>query len=160
MRDPAQRRNIWTLLVAVLVVVAGWWLIQQGDTLERAFTDRTEQSVQDDARTVGDTDAESGLPLVAVEDLPAEARETIRRIEQGGPFPYECCDDTTFRNDEGLLPDEPRGYYREYTVETPGSSDRGARRIVVGDLGEHYWTADHYQSFERIDLDQSGGDGP
>ncbi|MCA9982332.1 MAG: ribonuclease, partial [Anaerolineales bacterium] len=59
-------------------------------------------------------------------------------------------DGSTFQNREGLLPSQPRGYYREYTVETPGSRDRGARRIVAGEGGEFYYTADHYASFARI----------
>lgn len=90
----------------------------------------------------------SGLPTVDVEELPAEAHETIELIEQGGPFPHDE-DGSTFRNDEGLLPDQPRGYYEEYTVETPGSDDRGARRIVTGG-DTMYWTEDHYSSFARI----------
>jgi ribonuclease T1 len=71
-------------------------------------------------------------------------------IEAGGPFPYRQ-DGATFQNREGLLPSEPAGYYREYTVETPGSEDRGARRIIAGKGGELYWTDDHYASFTRID---------
>ena len=55
-----------------------------------------------------------------------------------------------FQNREGILPDRPTGYYREYTVRTPGASDRGARRIVAGSDGELYWTADHYASFAKI----------
>jgi ribonuclease T1 len=90
-----------------------------------------------------------GLPVVYVDELPREARETLRLIEQGGPFPYEK-DGSVFQNREGLLPDEPRGYYREYTVITPGENDRGARRIVSGDDGELYYTDDHYDSFQRI----------
>ena len=56
-----------------------------------------------------------------------------------------------FENRERILPAEQRGYYREYTVPTPGEDDRGARRIVTGDEGQYYWTEDHYASFERID---------
>lgn len=91
----------------------------------------------------------SGLPWVDLADLPPEAADTVGLIDAGGPYPYDE-DDGTFGNFEGILPDRPRGYYREYTVETPGSNDRGARRIVAGSEGELYWTADHYQSFERI----------
>ena len=97
----------------------------------------------------GDTDPESGLPWALEEELPVEARSTLALIDQGGPFPYEQ-DGSTFGNFEGLLPDHPRGYYAEYTVSTPGSTDRGARRIITGDGGEFYWTEDHYASFERI----------
>lgn len=97
----------------------------------------------------GETDPASGLVWVDLAALPPEAADTVDLIDAGGPYPYEE-DDGTFGNFEGILPDEPRGYYREYTVETPGSNDRGARRIVAGSEGELYWTADHYQSFERI----------
>jgi ribonuclease T1 len=93
--------------------------------------------------------APDGLAVVALGGLPAEARETIARITAGGPFPFRA-DGATFENREGLLPDRPRGYYREYTVPTPGSDDRGARRIVTGRDGEMYWTADHYDSFAWI----------
>ncbi len=82
-------------------------------------------------------------------DLPPEARETLARIEAGGPFPYKQ-DGRVFHNREGLLPKRPRGYYREYTVKTPGARDRGARRIVAGRNGEYYYTDDHYRSFKRI----------
>jgi ribonuclease T1 len=95
------------------------------------------------------TDPASGLPWIAEDALPGEARDTLRLIDAGGPYP-EHEDDQTFGNFEGILPDEPRGYYREYTVHTPGVESRGARRIVTGDGGEYYWTADHYQSFSRI----------
>lgn len=91
---------------------------------------------------------------VALDELPREAQVTHRRILAGGPFPYSK-DGTTFFNRERLLPRAPRGFYREYTVRTPGASNRGARRIVCG--GEPptrpeacYYTADHYASFRRI----------
>jgi ribonuclease T1 len=98
----------------------------------------------------GDTDPVSGLPWILEEELPAEAHATLALVDQGGPFPFPGRDGSTFGNFEGLLPDEPRGYYAEYTVITPGSTDRGARRIITGDGGEYYWTRDHYASFERI----------
>lgn len=82
-------------------------------------------------------------------DLPPEARQTLDLIRAGGPFPYQR-DGSIFRNREGLLPRRGRGYYREYTVRTPGARDRGARRIVAGKDGEFYYTADHYRSFQRI----------
>lgn len=95
------------------------------------------------------TDPASGLPIIAASDLPAEAATTIALIDAGGPFSYRQ-DGSVFQNREGLLPARPSGHYREYTVETPGSPDRGARRIVVGGDGEMYWTADHYDSFAWI----------
>lgn len=90
-----------------------------------------------------------GIPTIRYADLPPEAHDTIALIEQGGPFPYNQ-DDSTFQNREGLLPSRPKGYYREYTVITPGESDRGARRIVTGGEGEFYYTDDHYASFQRV----------
>lgn len=83
--------------------------------------------------------------------LPPEALTTLTLIERGGPFPYRK-DGTTFHNRERLLPQKPRGYYREYTVPTPGERTRGARRIVTGGTPPeiYYYTADHYRSFRRI----------
>ena len=85
----------------------------------------------------------------AFESLPVEARQTLALIKAGGPFPYQQ-DGRVFSNREGLLPKQKRGYYREYTVKTPGVRDRGARRIVAGRGGEYYYTDDHYRTFRRI----------
>jgi ribonuclease T1 len=100
------------------------------------------------------TQTEASLPLVALATLPTEAQQTHRRILAGGPFPY-TKDGTVFFNRERLLPRQPRGHYREYTVRTPGLSHRGARRIVCGGQPPTqpeacYYTADHYASFSRI----------
>jgi ribonuclease T1 len=85
--------------------------------------------------------------------LPAEAQQTLRLIAAGGPFPYDR-DGTTFQNRERRLPAQPPGYYREYTVPTPGSSDRGARRIVSGGNPpvEFFYTDDHYRSFRPLEV--------
>ncbi|MFC5803844.1 ribonuclease domain-containing protein [Streptomyces formicae] len=91
----------------------------------------------------------TGLQTVRVGDLPPEARETLRLIDRGGPFPYEK-DGATFGNFERILPRQQRGYYREYTVRTPGEGDRGARRIVTGQGGEVYYTDDHYETFREV----------
>lgn len=93
--------------------------------------------------------APDGGREVAAAQLPAEAQQTIALIRKGGPFPYER-DGVVFGNFEKQLPAQPRGYYREYTVRTPGTNSRGARRIVAGKGGELYYTDDHYQSFRRI----------
>lgn len=105
-----------------------------------------------------DRDPSRALGRVARVDLPAEAQHTLSLIRGGGPFPYRRNDDVTFGNFERLLPSQPRGYYREYTVPTPGSRNRGPRRIVAGRgksgdfsrSGEYYYTDDHYRSFRRI----------
>jgi ribonuclease T1 len=75
---------------------------------------------------------------------------TLARIDSGGPLPYDQ-DGTTFSNREGRLPEQSDGYYKEYTVQTPGSDDRGARRLVIGAGGETFYTGDHYDSFIQID---------
>lgn len=93
------------------------------------------------------------LGTVPLSVLPKEARATLTLIRAGGPFPYEK-DGATFGNRERLLPPQPKGYYREYTVPTPGAYNRGARRIIAGRIGEYYWTADHYRSFQRIAEDR------
>ncbi len=91
----------------------------------------------------------SGLPTIQYDRLPTQARETIALIQRGGPFPYRQ-DGAVFQNRERLLPGKPGGYYHEYTVMTPGSSNRGARRIVTGAKDELYYTDDHYDSFKQV----------
>lgn len=92
-----------------------------------------------------------GLSVIAAADLPKEGRDTLALIRRGGPFPYSK-DGTVFSNRERRLPKQPRGYYHEYTVKTPGSRDRGARRIICGGKQQLscYFTADHYTSFKII----------
>ena len=97
----------------------------------------------------------SGLAVAPLSSLPRQARDVYERIHQGGPFRYDK-DGTVFFNRERALPRQPRGFYREYTVPTPGSRDRGARRIVCGghELRQPetcFYTEDHYQSFLTID---------
>jgi ribonuclease T1 len=87
--------------------------------------------------------------VVALAELPAEARQTVLLIHRGGPFPFDR-DGVVFGNFERRLPPHERGYYREYTVPTPGIRHRGARRIVAGRSGELYYSDDHYRTFRRI----------
>ena len=98
--------------------------------------------------------ADGSLDVIALAQLPPQGRTTYALILQGGPFPYDK-DGTVFGNRERLLPAQRRGYYREYTVKTPGSRNRGARRIVCGGQRTSapdacYYTADHYASFRQI----------
>jgi ribonuclease T1 len=90
---------------------------------------------------------------VAVGELPRQGARTYELIHQGGPFAHEK-DGVVFGNRERLLPARTRGYYREYTVPTPGLGHRGARRIVCGGQARSpqacYYTADHYASFRKI----------
>ena len=92
-------------------------------------------------------------PEVALQELPPEAREVHAQIRAGGPFRYDR-DGVIFGNRERILPPQPRGYYHEYTVQTPGSRTRGARRVICGGPKTApdvcFYTDDHYQSFRRI----------
>ena len=108
----------------------------------------------------GSTTTESRTTTSTVAESPGFSQEeatgisdTLGAIEAGGELPYEQ-DGATFQNREGLLPDRDQGYYREYTVVTPGSDDRGARRLVIGRGGDTWYTRDHYDSFVQIDPEQ------
>ena len=99
-------------------------------------------------------DAGAKISVIELKQLPPEARQTHALIHSGGPFPYRK-DGVVFGNRERLLPDHARGFYREYTVPSPGVRDRGARRIVCGGRQRQspescFYSADHYASFKRI----------
>lgn len=133
-------------MLVVVALAVGVWLLDGGGP---GGGTASETAPRPGAAASASVDPASGLPYVDLDALPPEAAETVGLIDAGGPFPYDR-DGSTFGNFEGLLPDHQRGYYSEYTVETPGSPDRGARRIVAGSAEELYWTADHYASFSRI----------
>lgn len=134
------------LLAIVLAVLASLGLA--GAAAATPLETVTHPSPATISAPCGDT---SGFTEVGLSTLPPEASDTADLIAAGGPYPYPE-DDGVFENREGLLPDCEVGYFREYTVETPGSDDRGARRIVTGSEGEHFYTDDHYESFELINL--------
>ena len=151
-----RQRYRWLLLLAAATMLVAWLVAGGGQGDEDPEGDSrsissspspTTSPSRDDATA---TDAASGLPVVRLADLPREAARTVDLIDAGGPFPEPEHDGGTFGNREELLPDRPMGYYREYTVPTPGLDHRGARRIVAGEDDELYWTADHYSSFARI----------
>jgi ribonuclease T1 len=97
------------------------------------------------------TPAAAAVGSICYSELPSQAYDTLDLIEQGGPYPYSQ-DGSVFQNREGVLPSQSTGYYHEYTVITPGSSTRGARRIVTGqETQEDYYTADHYATFDLVD---------
>lgn len=153
--------KVVSTLVTVVLVLGLWWLQSRG-------SDGSDEPVARDPETSAPSSGsgpssapasapasmpradEDGIAYVALTSLPREAATTVRLIDAGGPYPYPGKDGSTFGNFEGELPQRPRGYYAEYTVETPGLSHRGARRIIAGDGGQLYWTEDHYASFERI----------
>lgn len=133
-------------MLVILAISLLWWVGNPGE-------DRADRGVgptgRPTATLAASTDPESGLSWVALADLPAQASRTVRLIDSDGPFPY-AEDGSVFGNHERLLPLHSDGYYREYTVPTPGESARGARRIIRGQSGQLYRTADHYLSFQRI----------
>ena len=147
------RKSLWKQLTpyllgfaVILAVYLAGWVGSAG----AGCTPATEPT------TLSDTDAVSEAPAsqipsgsISLSSLPKEANDTLKLIKQGGPFPYSK-DGAVFSNYEGLLPSRQAGYYHEYTVITPGSPDRGARRIIAGAPGEYYYTGDHYSSFKRI----------
>jgi guanyl-specific ribonuclease Sa len=135
----ARALRIVLLALAALVLVQ-WWSSRH---------EVTPEPVPTGAESSARAPSAAGYPGF----LPTEAVETLRAIEQGGPFPYER-DGVAFQNRERLLPERPRGYYREYTVPTPGENDRGARRIVTGGNPPevYYYTADHYRSFRKVEI--------
>jgi len=133
----------WIRFVVVLLaalVALQWWSNRSPDEVDQGPETSSEAS--------GSGDATARWPAF----LPREAVATLEAIERGGPFPYDR-DGSVFQNRERLLPEQPRGYYREYTVITPGSRDRGARRIVAGGQPPdvYYYTDDHYRSFRRVE---------
>lgn len=90
--------------------------------------------------------------LTPLSSLPRQAQDTVALIRRGGPFPYPRNDGVVFHNNEHQLPAERDGYYHEYTVPTPGSTDRGTRRVITGAKGEYYYTGDHYEHFVEVDI--------
>jgi ribonuclease T1 len=124
------RKRITTALIGLVVLVLIGWLVQDRLVVH---------------------DPPDGMPTRALSTLPAEATETWRLIQRGGPFPFPRDDGGVFQNRENLLPAKSSDYYREYTVPTAGSPDRGPRRLVTGAGGELYYTEDHYRSFAIVD---------
>jgi guanyl-specific ribonuclease Sa len=137
----------WIRLAVLLLAAfaaAEWWST-------RAPVEEPPVVGQQEPSRPGEADAGARYPSF----LPPEAVSTLQAIERGGPFPYDR-DGTVFQNRERRLPEQPRGYYREYTVVTPGSRDRGARRIVAGGQPPevYYYTEDHYRTFRPVEVRQ------
>jgi guanyl-specific ribonuclease Sa/cold shock CspA family protein len=132
-------------LIAIIAVAIYFF----GDLSSTLSTDRVESA------TLAQ-DASDNTSQVAIAGITGDEQvdNTIALIQQGGPYPYPNKDGTTFYNREGRLPVQSQGYYREYTVPTPGVSHRGARRIVTGGYPPtvYYLTIDHYDSFQRLQV--------
>ena len=142
-------RQVLLGVLAVAVVVLAWVVARAA---QAPSTSAGQRGVASATYTLGPlgADPDSGRAWVAESALPPQALDTLALIRAGGPFPYPRSDNQVFDNREHLLPPHARGYYREFTVVTPGSDDRGARRVITGSSGEKYWTDNHYASFSRI----------
>lgn len=147
------RKNPLTLAAAALLGLAALWFGVDPNQLrnhpEQAVERIGQVIASGNPRTSPAEEAGDGSLWPAY--LTSEARQTVALIQRGGPYPYRQ-DGTTFQNREKRLPQRQRGWYREYTVDTPGLSHRGARRIVTGGHPptEWHYTADHYDSFRQF----------
>lgn len=154
MPQRSTRTTLAGLVVLLALLVGGFLLTRGGDPAQTAAPPVAAGAPAAAGCAVASADVpgakESGLPVRPLCALPAEASAVHARIRSGGPFRYDR-DGTVFANAERLLPTHPRGYYHEYTVPTPGSPDRGARRLVTGSGQELYYTGDHYASFVVVD---------
>ncbi|HVI59585.1 MAG TPA: ribonuclease domain-containing protein [Luteimonas sp.] len=149
------RRYAWFILVLAALALWGWSRhdAQPAGSAAPAASTTARAPVPAPAEPAAHARAPSAQPARAGWPawLPPEALDTLRLVARGGPFPHRQ-DGAVFQNRERLLPAQPRGYYREYTVRTPGSRDRGARRIVTGGdpPAEFFYSNDHYRSFRRF----------
>jgi guanyl-specific ribonuclease Sa len=148
------RRGWKTLLpIAILIAVIAYMYVQQRAARVTTPPPTVATAPAPDDAPV-DTTARTTSPAAPLPAfLPPEAHRTLALIAHGGPFPHRQ-DGGVFGNREHLLPSEPRGYYHEYTVETPGAHDRGARRIITGGNPPvvYYYTDDHYRSFRAFEV--------
>lgn len=144
------------LVVAVVLLILGLWGMRE---LQQPPPPRFAPSLSQDATPAPAPQARTNpAPSDALPAfLPPEARQTIALIQRGGPYPHRK-DGSVFGNRERLLPQRARGYYREYTVDTPGLDHRGAKRIVTGGdpPDAWYYTDDHYESFRSFEVPATG----
>ena len=146
----ARLRTVGVVLALLLLTGLGYLVAGTGDgVVDPVAPPAPSGRTAAPAPSHGATTRAGGLARVGLDDLPAEARRTVGLIERDGPFPYPK-DGATFGNRERLLPAQRPGYYREYTVPTPGSDDRGARRLIAGEGGELFYTDDHYATFVQV----------
>ncbi len=142
-------------IIALLLLAAGgwWWSSQPAPPVAASTTTQAPASIAEPPATRASQPSRQSLPGF----LPPEAHDTLRLIATDGPYPHRQ-DGSVFGNREGRLPGRPRGYYREFTVETPRLSHRGARRIVTGGRPPEtcYYTDDHYESFRQFDCALDG----
>lgn len=144
--SPGRRLTV-ALVGLIALVVVGWFVKDNVSNPELPPANLPASASQ-----LAVPGAASGLDVKSLSALPAEAAKTWQLIESKGPFPYPRNDGVTFENREKRLPQQKSGYYKEYTVPTPGSPDRGARRLVTGSEKEVFYTGDHYSTFVVVDV--------
>ncbi len=144
--SPGRRLTV-ALVGLIALVVVGWFV---KDNV--ANPEKPPASIPPSASALAVPGAKAGMAVKALSSLPAEAGATWKLVESDGPFPHPRNDGVTFQNREKRLPQKDSGYYKEYTVPTPGSPDRGARRLVTGKEKEVFYTGDHYSTFVVVDV--------
>jgi ribonuclease T1 len=143
-------RRLTVALVGLFALVVVGWFVKDNTSGAPPKVDKPVVTSPAQGETV--PGANSGLDVEALSKLPAEAAKTWKLVEAKGPFPYPRNDGVPFENREKRLPQQKSGYYKEYTVPTPGSPDRGARRLVTGSEKEVFYTGDHYSTFVVVDV--------
>ncbi|QWF77361.1 ribonuclease domain-containing protein [Amycolatopsis sp. CA-230715] len=157
-----RRKRITAALIGLIVLVVGGWLIKDavsdngsGGTRPSSTAAPSSGASTSKPDNAGKSSrlpgSDSGLAVKPLSALPSQAKDTWGLIQSDGPFPYPRNDGVTWQNREKRLPGKASEYYREYTVKTPGSRDRGARRLIFGKEHELYYTEDHYGSFVVVD---------
>ncbi|WP_053737830.1 ribonuclease domain-containing protein [Nocardia sp. NRRL S-836] len=149
--SPGRRLTV-ALVGLVLLVLVGWFVrdgASEPQPQSSPATSTASSAVSTPAEVPG---AKSGLEVKPLSALPPEAAKTYKLIGSESPMPYPKNDGVTFENREKRLPQQKSGYYKEYTVPTPGSPDRGARRLVTGSAREVFYTGDHYATFVVVDV--------
>lgn len=152
------RRRLWLIAAVIVAGLWSWTQYRQVATLPTLSPGESVSQSKDDSTPVGEAKPATGTSTAKPQPrypdfLPAEVHPVLEAIARGGPYDHRQ-DDGIFQNRERRLPTRARGYYREYTVPTPGSRDRGARRIVTGGDPpvEYYYTDDHYGSFRKFEV--------
>ncbi len=140
-------------ILAVGVSIGSYFGLMGGAAVPTAMSNTITSDVMMNRSSLSTTT--SAIRRVSLNQLPPEAKTTLGLIQRGGPFPYPQKDGSVFGNFEKRLPVATRGYYREYTVPTPGARNREARRIVASQQRQYYYTGDHYATFALIQLPAS-----
>lgn len=144
-----RRASVAVIIATVVGLMAVLGLLWASGSASSETASPADSSLSTSTAGLAPATPTTDLTTIGVDQLPSQAVDTLQLITTGGPFPFSR-DGVVFNNRERLLPAQPKGFYREYTVITPGASDRGARRIVAADDGARFYTDDHYDSFREV----------